>query len=288
MNAVMDAIGSVGNANQASAKAKLTYQSNQHELKEAQSKLDDVQRKVLASVQAQMKQEIVERRLKWDGAGVKQRTLFDRMLASAKAEEKADQPYSPNVSITENGSGSEANALAPNDRSGIMGEGTQGKVVFGAEGAESNIIYKIKVDEIINTPKGSRPDPVAYLGKEYIAGHLSKFQNGVTKIVAQAPSGTAGPPSGTFVMPLYIADELIAKARGNVLELEQLLGLQAGSLGTNPVRIDIAHPTGLRLPSGNELGANSQWIPGGYTSGGLLEAIIDPPIAGQYVVTSIN
>ncbi|HEY5535044.1 MAG TPA: hypothetical protein VIL99_08950, partial [Ignavibacteria bacterium] len=59
-----------------------------------------------------------------------------------------------------------------------------------------------------------------------------------------------------------IADDLITQAGGNVSKLEQLLGLSQGSLGTNPVRIDIVNPTGLRLPSGNELGANAQWIPG--------------------------
>mgnify|MGYP002651150812 CR=1 FL=1 len=32
---------------------------------------------------------------------------------------------------------------------------------------------------------------------------------------------------------------------------------------------------GLRMPSGNELGANDQWVPGGFTSGGVPEATID-------------
>jgi len=31
----------------------------------------------------------------------------------------------------------------------------------------------------------------------------------------------------------------------------------------------------LRIPSGNEAGANSHWIPGGKTDGGVLEAITD-------------
>lgn len=38
-----------------------------------------------------------------------------------------------------------------------------------------------------------------------------------------------------------------------------------GELGTNPVRVDIPNPTGLRMPSGNELGANAQWLPDGKT-----------------------
>ena len=147
---------------------------------------------------------------------------------------------------------------------------------------------KNKVEEILKTPKGARPNPITYLSARHIEKHLEKFKNGVTKILAVPPAGTAGPPSGTFVMPSSVADNLIAEARGDVVKLEQLLGLGRGSLGTKPVRIDIPNPIGLRMPSGNELGANSQWIPGGYTSGGLIEAIIDSPKMGQYVVSFIR
>ena len=38
----------------------------------------------------------------------------------------------------------------------------------------------------------------------------------------------------------------------------------------------------IRIPSGNEGGANSQWIPGGYTNDGVPEAVMDfshkPPV----------
>ncbi len=61
----------------------------------------------------------------------------------------------------------------------------------------------------------------------------------------------------------------------------------SGDLGTHPVRIDVPNSTGLRMPSGNEAGANAQWIPGGYTSGGVMEAVIDSPSPGQYMVSSI-
>lgn len=148
-------------------------------------------------------------------------------------------------------------------------------------------IPKTKIIEIIKTKKGSRPEPKTYLSKDYIAKHLAKFKDGVAKIVAQAPVGPAGPPNGTFVMPSSVADDIIARAGGDVTKLEILLGFPKGALGANPVRINIAHPTGLRIPSGNELGANLKWIPGGYTSGGLIEAIIDPPISGQYTVAQV-
>lgn len=94
-------------------------------------------------------------------------------------------------------------------------------------------------------------------------------------------------PGGTFVLPQKVADNLIRQAGGNVKKLEILLGLENGSLGNNPVRIDISNPRNLRMPSGNELGANNQWIPGGYTHGGILEAVIDPLMPGEFVVKKI-
>ena len=39
--------------------------------------------------------------------------------------------------------------------------------------------------------------------------------------------------------------------------------MEPGTLGGSPVRLDIAEPQRLRMPNGNELGANEQWIPGG-------------------------
>jgi hypothetical protein len=89
-------------------------------------------------------------------------------------------------------------------------------------------------------------------------------------------------------MPKGVADNLIAQSGGSIATLEQLLGLESGTLGASPVRIDVPNPTGLRMPSGNELGANSQWIPGGYTSGGIIEAVIDSPPPSQYFVSPIK
>jgi len=59
-------------------------------------------------------------------------------------------------------------------------------------------------------------------------------------------------------------------------------------LGTNPVRVDIAFPSGLRMPSGNNLGTNNFWEPGGYTSGGIKEAVIGPTPSDTYKVNNIE
>lgn len=66
------------------------------------------------------------------------------------------------------------------------------------------------------------------------------------------------------------------------------MGLDYGSLGNSPVRIDISNPSDLRIPSGNELGANSQWLPGGFTAGGIPEATIKSPLPGEYIVKPIK
>ncbi|QJD85852.1 RHS repeat protein [Cohnella herbarum] len=143
------------------------------------------------------------------------------------------------------------------------------------------------VDKILATDKGLRPNPSTYLSKEYIDSHLAMFEGGVTKIQWGAPTRPLGPPTGTFIMPKSVADDLIAKSGGDVSKLEELLSLDPGTLGSSPVRVDIPKPTGLRMPDGNEVGANSQWIPGGYTSGGIIEATIDQVPLDKLIVTKI-
>jgi filamentous hemagglutinin len=82
-----------------------------------------------------------------------------------------------------------------------------------------------------------------------------------------------------------VADDAISQAGGNVGKLEQLLGFDKGYLGNAPVRVDIPSPTGYRIPTGNEFGANNYWRPGGYTwPGGLPEAVIDSLLPGHYSV----
>jgi len=144
------------------------------------------------------------------------------------------------------------------------------------------------VDEILSTNKGLRPDPSTYLPQEYITNHLAKFDSGATKIASSAPTRPLlGPPGGTFVMPNSVTNDLIARSNGDVAKLEDLLSLERGTLGDSPVRLDINNPPGLRMPDGNELGANNQWVPGGYTGGGIPEATIDQLPIDQLTVTEL-
>ena len=88
-----------------------------------------------------------------------------------------------------------------------------------------------------------------------------------------------GQRDGTsFVMNKLEADQLLASTNGNARAMEDALGLPENFLdGNQLVRVDIPNPRelNLRIPSGNEAGANDLWIPGGRLPDGNLEAVID-------------
>jgi hypothetical protein len=152
-----------------------------------------------------------------------------------------------------------------------------------------------KRDEIIATPKGSRPDPSDYLPREYIDKHLEKFDEGATRFMPESnleKYGIAQRDGTSFVMPKSEADAMISANRGDPRAMETELGLPDGFLDSNKViRVDIPDPEhfNLRIPSGNEAGANEQWIPGGRLPNGASEAVINggdiPP--DDYTVTGI-
>ena len=160
-----------------------------------------------------------------------------------------------------------------------------------------------QIKEIVNMPKGSRPDPTTYLSQDYIDGHLAKFEKGASIIMTQqnyekfvlGNEYIGIPNDGTqFVMPKNYCDEIATKANGNIDVYEKLLGFDEGHFakGGGLVRIDIKDVTdlNLRIPSGNEYGANSHWIPGGYTEGGVPEAISDliPNTTNKVIIKELN
>jgi hypothetical protein len=143
---------------------------------------------------------------------------------------------------------------------------------------------KAQLAKVKAIPKGQRPDPATYLSPDYRAAHADLFRNGVVRIQPSAPSGKIG-RTETWVLPKFVADNAIFQSQGDVRMLEKLLGFDNGYLGNEPIRIDIPSPSGYRIPTGNEFGANKFWQPGGNTwPGGLPEAIIDPVPSGKYTV----
>ncbi|MCA2009700.1 hypothetical protein [Tritonibacter mobilis] len=79
-------------------------------------------------------------------------------------------------------------------------------------------------------------------------------------------------------MPKREFERMIQDARGDLSIIEKELGFDPGHLTSGkyqPVLIDPDDFSGLRVPTGNEGGANEFWLPGGYTSGGMPEAVMD-------------
>jgi hypothetical protein len=153
-----------------------------------------------------------------------------------------------------------------------------------------------KRDEILAMEKGDRPDPSEYLSREFIEEHLGHFRDGAAKFMSDygfAQYGIGQIDGTSFVLSKHEADELMRSTQGNPRAMERSLGLPPGFLEEhNVLRIDVPDPQSynLRVPSGNEAGANSDWIPGGYLPDGLREAVIDgaavPP--DRYTVTEIT
>ncbi|MDN5724799.1 MAG: hypothetical protein L0G99_02550 [Propionibacteriales bacterium] len=143
-------------------------------------------------------------------------------------------------------------------------------------------------------PEGSRPDPSTYLSKADIDQHLKPFrESGAVRVANEdniARRGTVGPAGGTFVMPRSQFDALRARCGGNLGQMETELGLESESLtrGTSvAVYIEPDCLRELRMPSGNEAGANALWEPGGYTSGGMAEATVNTPVDVPFTIMDL-
>lgn len=148
---------------------------------------------------------------------------------------------------------------------------------------EEGLPYE-QVEKIKFTSKGKKPLPETYLSNDYINNHLQSFkESGAVKIMPNEPTGTIGGKGGTFAVSGDELNEIIQYADGDVSKIETILGLDQGYLGENPVVVTIEDTSSIRIPSGNELGAWPEyWEPGGYTSGGVKEAVVSPAAEGTY------
>ena len=142
-----------------------------------------------------------------------------------------------------------------------------------------------------------KPDPKTYLNPEYIDKHLKPFEEtGCFRIQKTDPTapgdrfnGNLGHESGMFVTSGEQMKKALQESGGDVRKMEEALGLPEYDLGNSPTIICINEPKNLRMPSGNELGAlPDKFIPGGYSSGNVAEAVIDPVPKGDYKVIQFH
>ena len=135
-------------------------------------------------------------------------------------------------------------------------------------------------ENVYQTPSFSRPDPSSYLSPSYIANWNSKWDDGAVRFATMESvktRGTIGPPKA-FVIPKSEYDNLIRQTGGDLAEVEVKLSLRKGYLTNGDIGIYHVKPqstTNVRMPSGNEGGANTQWLIGGKTANGYQEGILD-------------
>ena len=152
-------------------------------------------------------------------------------------------------------------------------------------------------DDILAIPKGSRPDPSSYLKPDFIKNHLSTFEEGGSYLVPKEALDKYGreligrPDGNQFVMNNSEMNNLLVKADGDLTVIETELGIPAGLWKNKElVRIDIpiSKELNLRMPNGNEGGANELWLPGGKLPNGYREAVINQISIKHYSETIIN
>ncbi|GLS24774.1 hemagglutinin repeat-containing protein [Marinibactrum halimedae] len=162
-----------------------------------------------------------------------------------------------------------------------VSQGNSGPLIDYKDLSDNTNIAPEVLESVVQTPKGQRPDPSTYFPDGQVDEHLTDFEEGVTKFVTEGnykKYGIAQRDGTSFVLPKGEGDNLLNAANGDPRALESALGLPDNFLeGNTLLRVDVSNPKelNLRVPSGNEAGTNSQWLPGGKLPDGNREAIID-------------
>jgi RHS repeat-associated protein len=118
--------------------------------------------------------------------------------------------------------------------------------------------------------------------------HKAEFADGAAFFVPaskwnilKAKLTKMGYADGLFVTSRAEADRLVAT--GDLASVKKRLGIPSDQWNEPLVRLDVSDPLArnARLPTGNEEGANKLFVPGGHTSGGAPEMVIDPVPTSQ-------
>ena len=148
--------------------------------------------------------------------------------------------------------------------------------------ATNKTLNQSQIDDLVARKANGEtlPDPSTYMSQADIDAHLAQFDDGAVRFTTRSSLDEYGTAGGgdAFVMPKSEFDRIVADAGGDMRVVEQRLNLNAGSLSNGDAVALYVPPEnlgGIRIPSGNEAGANSQWVPGGYTASGTAEAVVD-------------
>jgi hypothetical protein len=98
-----------------------------------------------------------------------------------------------------------------------------------------------------------------------------------------------GRPDGQFMTSAKQMNQLIYDTNGDPVTLGQKLGVDSWAADTKLIRMDVADPMSFnpRMPDATMSGANSRFVPGGATSGGVSEVVTDPIPASQVWTTPV-
>ena len=150
---------------------------------------------------------------------------------------------------------------------------------------------------------GERPNAEMLYEKNYIENHVRNFENGGSYLVSKKVydlrikdnilNPQLGRPGELFISTHEQINQALIESNGSLSKLEKIMGFDSGTYTENGgvVRIDIKNPVDyeIRLPSGNEYGANSHFVSGGKTDGGALEAVINNvPNTDKYRTIILN
>ncbi|CAH0123084.1 MULTISPECIES: hypothetical protein [unclassified Microbacterium] len=124
------------------------------------------------------------------------------------------------------------------------------------------------------------PDPDRMLPERYRSEHLAQFDNGGSRIQSKSGYDAYGPfrsdgDNQTFLMPTDQVQHVLDNANGDISLIESQLGLNPGDLQAPLVHVEFPTLTSadVHMPSGNETGANSSWLPFGHLPTGVSEAV---------------
>jgi hypothetical protein len=131
--------------------------------------------------------------------------------------------------------------------------------------------------------KSNRPDPSTYLTKATIDKHLSRFHDKPCLFLTRYAfdnfcKNGIGRKDGQFLTTKDIGDkiETLLSRKSTFAAGEAELGIPEGAWKNQEViRVTVDDIPNLRMASGNEVGANKYWMPGGYLPNGLPEAVCD-------------